>query len=85
MRAGIKNLRLNAMLRIELCEPIENPPYFAACTVSFLEPLAPEFQLQLSPVMMSDTLADSVTKPVIMRVLENVVFSVCYSPELIVL
>jgi hypothetical protein len=76
-RAGIKNLRLNTMLRIEFCEPIESPPYFAAFTLSFLEPLSPEFQLQLSSVMVPDAIADTVTKPVLMRVLENAVFSVC--------
>ena len=51
-------------------------PFFAACTVSFLEPLSPEFQLQLSPVMMSGSLAETITKPVITRLLRNAVFSV---------
>lgn len=48
--------------------------------MSFLEPLNPEFQLQLSPIMMSGALAETITKPVIMRLLRNAVFSVRANP-----
>ena len=79
--AGIKNLKLNALVRLELCRPCLTPPYFSALSVSFLEPISPEFQLQLSTVLLPGAIADSVTKPVILRILRNAVFSVCPKPS----
>lgn len=64
-------------MRIELCRPCLRPPYFSAISISFLEPLSPEFQLNVSTVLLPGKLAGDVTKPVILNILKNAVFSVC--------
>jgi hypothetical protein len=74
--AGIRNLKLNAVMHIEVCEPIETPPFCAAITMAFLEPLAPEFQLQLSNFLVPGAVAEGIAKPTIMRILKDAVFSV---------
>ena len=74
MHAGIKNLKFSATMRIEVCEPIGTPPFFAALSLAFLEPLNPEFQLQ--PILFPGTVEEDVMKPLIKRVLNDAVFSV---------
>ena len=62
------------MLRIEFCEPIHAPPFFAAISIAFLEPLQPEFQMQSLPL--PGGVSDAIAKPLIKRVLNDAVFSV---------
>eukprot|EP00892_Ulva_mutabilis_P005506 jgi/Ulvmu1/3327/UM155_0010.1 len=73
--AGIKNLKINALLRIELSEPIPKPPFFAAVVVSFLEPLAPAFTLRLSTAILPGSVAKSMITPLLMNILQNKVFA----------
>lgn len=80
MHAGIKNLKINAMLRIELAEPVPQPPFFAAVIVSFLEPLAPAFTLRLSMALVPGSVAKSMLTPLLMNVLQNKVFAVRCRP-----
>lgn len=64
------------MLRIELAEPVLQPPFFAAVIVSFLEPLAPAFTLRLSTALLPGAVAKSVIMPLLMNILQNQVFAV---------
>lgn len=69
-------MRLSALTRIELMELMQQPPFFKAISISFLEPLEPAFAIKLDTGLLTDTVAASAVKPVLMNILSNEVFSV---------
>lgn len=69
-------MRLSALARIELTEPMHRPPYFKAIIISFLEPLEPAFSIKLDIGLVTDSVAGSAVKPALMSILSNEVFSV---------
>lgn len=73
---GVSNMRLSALTRIELMEPMTRPPYFKAISISFLEPLEPAFAMKLDTGLLTDAMAASAVKPVLMSILSNEVFAV---------
>ena len=74
--AGIKNLKLDARMRIELSEPLPAAPYFAAVTLSFLEPLAPTFSLKLQTALLPEGLTRPIVEPILSNILKEKVFAV---------
>jgi hypothetical protein len=75
--AGVKNLKLDARMRIELAEPLSAPPFFSAVVLSFLEPLEPSFSLKLETALLSEGLTAPIVKPILESILRNNVFAVC--------
>eukprot|EP00892_Ulva_mutabilis_P003576 jgi/Ulvmu1/1590/UM111_0018.1 len=77
-RAGMRNMRLSALARVELTDPMEQLPYFKAITLSFLEPLEPAFTIKLDIGLIADSAglaAGQAVKPALMSILSNEVFS----------
>lgn len=69
-------MRLSALTRIELMEPMTRPPFFKAISISFLEPLEPAFAIKLDAGLLTDAVAASAVKPALMHILSNEVFAV---------
>ena len=63
-------------MRIELSEPLPAAPYFAAVTLSFLEPLAPTFSLKLQTALLPEGLTRPIVEPILSNILKEKVFAV---------